>query len=206
MRKIKNAVFTEDKKLIITMIAVASIMLLMTFLNFGAKYVGGSYNFIFEINTSYTSFLSIIPLTWLVSVILLNKTKKETFAKMPSYIICSVAAMGFILYFIWTGGNLIDNLLALMVVILAVYPFIIATLTIEGRVYNRVFATVFTSILIALTLIGGILIGIILKEFMSLIFFFPLMYVELLLIVLCFRLERIKKNKTESGEEYSTIV
>lgn len=204
MRKIKNAVFTDNKKLTVSMIVIAVIMLLMTFIDFGFAHEGGNFNVYFGINTTFTSALSIIPISWGVSVILLKKTKKDAFAKMPAYIFCSIVGILFILYFIAKGGDIIESLLVMMLVILAAYPFIIATLTIEGRVYNRVFATVFTSILIALTLLGGIVIGIIYKGINLLALFFPLMYVELLLIVLSFRLEKIVKNK--DTEDESSII
>lgn len=213
MRKIKNAVYTDDKRITIPMLIIAAFMLIITFVDIRFNFAKDSSAIYFIIGKTFvineinlSSILSIIPLSWGVSIILLMKTKKEAFAKMPSYIICSILALGFILYFIGSGGGVLDNLLIIMLIILAAYPFIIATLTIEGRVYNRVFATIFTSILITLTFVGILLGQIIIKEISLLyLLFLPLMYVELLLIVFCFRLEKISK-KSDDGVEYSSIV
>ena len=130
---------------------------------------------------------------------MLLKTKKLIFAKMPSYVICAILVMAFILYYISSGDdNVVLKLLLFSVVILAVYPHIIATLTLEGRLYNRVFATIFTSVLIAVSLIIPIAECVIGYTFGVTSLFPALSYVELLLIVLTFSLEKPKKKEQTS--------
>ena len=118
---------------------------------------------------------------------------------MPSYVICAILVMAFILYYISSGDdNVVLKLLLFSVVILAVYPHIIATLTLEGRLYNRVFATIFTSVLIAVSLIIPIAECVIGYTFGVTSLFPALSYVELLLIVLTFSLEKPKKKEQTS--------
>ncbi|MBQ8000694.1 MAG: hypothetical protein IJ298_05675, partial [Ruminococcus sp.] len=74
--------------------------------------------------------------------------------------------------------------------VLLVYPFIIATLTIEGRMYNRVFAAIFSGILLVLSVAGAVAVCIIFKSIMVSTLIPALVYVELILNVLCYNLEK----------------
>ena len=97
---------------------------------------------------------------------------------------------------------MVRNVLLFSVAVLAIYPFIIAVLTLEGRMYNRVFAIIFASILIVLGLVGAIVLSV-LDSKVSLSSFIPaLTYTELLLIILNYDLVKPKKkNKDEIKTE-----
>ena len=167
MKIVRTPVLKETKKLLVAMIIISVFMFITSMFNLYLYFGNGlsigiksvaqttSENQVAAIiSSALPTILSIIAITWGVCAALLLKTKKLIFAKMPSYVICAILVMAFILYYISSGDdNVVLKLLLFSVVILAVYPHIIATLTLEGRLYNRVFATIFTSVLIAVSLI-----------------------------------------------------
>ncbi len=196
MKILKNPVFTEEKKLPISIICVGVLALLLSFFNvtfnFAAEvsYVAVSFN-------KLASVISIFPLAWCLSTVLLMKTKKIFFAKLPAYVSCAMLVLAYILFFILKGQeNVVTNLFLFMVLVLAVYPLIVATLTFEGRIYNRVFAVVFTAVLIVVCVASFIVISIYLKTVDTLLLVPTLLYVMLLLMVLSFKLEPLKKKNT----------
>lgn len=203
MKIVKNAVLRDDKRIPISMIIIACFMLILSIADISILFVEGTVALSISINSTWSSLLSIIPMSWGISVGLLLKTKKPIFAKMPGYIICVTIAMAYILYYIFAGqDNVVGNILLFSIAVLLIYPFIIATLTIEGRIYNRVFATVFTGILLALTLIAAIVLCVLRSRIMLSLLIPALVYVELLLAVFCYRLE--KPAKTSEGSKVIT--
>ena len=197
MKKIKNAVFTENKKLIITIISVAVFMLLISIVNVEFDFSG-----YFSIGfSSLASFLSVIPLTIGISAVMLMKTKKNNFGELPSYIIAIIICMIFLLLYFF---NFLSSLgvLAFAICVLLAYPYLVAGFTVRGCIYTRNFALAFAGILLALS-IGALVVAMIFVANLGATFsltylVLPLMYVELILNILCFRLEPLKKKKTET--------
>ena len=209
MRIVRKPVLKENKKILISMIIISAFMLIISVVNFIVLFGNGRFGFsITSVGQSTSIMASVLPtifsvvsISWGVSAALLLKTKKAVFAKMPSYVICALLAMAFIIYYIASGEeNIVQKVLIFSVVILAAYPHIIATLTLEGRMYNRVFATIFTSILIAISLIIPILECVLQNQFGLTSLFFTLSYIELLLIVLAYDLEK-PKNKEQTSNK-----
>lgn len=201
MRIVRNPVLKNEKKLPVTMIIVAAFMFLISIFDVTLMFSHGA--FALKIGTwgIWTTLLSIIPLSWILCTVLMLKFKKANFAKIPGYITCAIIGIGYVLYLFIAGQkNPVGSILLFSLAVLLIYPFVIAMLTLEGRVYNRVFATVFSSIVLAVTLIGAI-VYFFLKGAVIISFLLPaLMYLELILIIFCFRLEKLtKKNNTPSG-------
>lgn len=198
MRKIRNAVFAENKGLNIAILSISGFMLLISLF---------SLSFVFADDVPYVelkfnelaSLISVCPLSFGVSTVLLMKTKKHIFAKLPSYIVCTIIAVAYVIYFISLGDDIVTGVMGLVFVAFIVYPFIVAVLTIEGRVYNRVFATAFSGLLIFISLAAFVVLSIYLKTIMLSLLLPALIYLQLLLTVLSFRLEPIKKQ-TEQTE------
>jgi len=201
MRIVRTPVLKESKKPLIAMIIIAAASLIIPFADFSLFFTSKGVEFYVHNTSALTAVLSIVPITWITSVSLLMKTKKIAFSKMPSYVISALLALGYIIFFIAVGENVTIKFVGFSVIVLAVYPFVIATLTLEGRLYNRVFATIFTSILIAVTLIGAIVLSVISSEIRLLLLFPALNYVELLLIVLAYKLEKPKKNTNKENNK-----
>ncbi len=201
MKIVRNPVLKESKKPLIAMLIIAVLMLILPFADFSVLFTPEGVKFFPHPTGVLTAVLTIIPITWITSVALLMKTKKITFAKMPSYVICSLLALGYVIFFIAAGDNAVVKILGFSIVILAVYPFIIATLTLEGRMYNRVFATIFTSILIVVSVVAFIVLSIVSKEFRPLLFFPMFTYIELLIIVLAYKLEKISNKKQDTPKK-----
>ncbi|MBE6737176.1 MAG: hypothetical protein E7566_00770 [Ruminococcaceae bacterium] len=198
MKIVRNPALKENKKPFIAMIIIAILMLVLPFTDFSLLFRSDGVEFYPHPTGVFTAVLSIIPITWITSILLLMKTKKISFAKMPAYVICALLALGYIIFFIAAGDNTVIKLLGFSIIVLAIYPFIIATLTLEGRMYNRVFATLFTSILIGVSIIGVAVLSIISAEIRPILLFPMLTYIELLLIVLVYTLEKpAKKLKKE---------
>ena len=210
MKIVRNPVQKESNKILISMIIIGAVMLIISLVDIyfsfargsfaaGIRSVGGSNQIL---ATIVPTVLAVVSITWITCAALLIKTKRVFFAKIPSYIISALLGIAFIVYYIAAGSNnIVTTVLLFSIVILAVYPFIIATLTLEGRMYNRVFATIFTSILIAISFIGAIVMYVWTYEISLTLLYPTLAYVELLLIVFVYDLKRLsKKNKTENNE------
>lgn len=191
MKIVRNPVLKTSKKPMTAMIIISIFMLLISVMDFSLIFDKGNVFLNISVMGSWTSLLSILPLSWGICTVLLLKTKKMVFSKMPGYIMCAMVVLAFILYYIIAGqDNTVTNVLLFSLAILLVYPIIIATLTIEGRLYNRVFATIFSVILVVLCFAGAIAASVILK-WISLSFFVPaLIYIELTLAVFCYNLEK----------------
>ena len=198
MRILRNPVMRESKKPLIAMLIIAIFMFIISVFDFSLIFYHGTVALTIESVGILSSALSIIPITWAVCSVLLMKTKKVVFAKMPCYVISIALTLAFIIYYISAGTeNIVQKILVFSVVVLAIYPFIIATLTLEGRVYNRVFATIFSSILLVISVVGAIILYVISSEISLLLLFPALTYIELIIVVLQFRLEKIKKSDKE---------
>lgn len=197
MKIVRNPVMSENKKPFIAMIIIAVVMLILPFTDFSVYFTAHGTEFSPHPTGVLTAVLTIIPITWITSVMLLMKTKKISFAKMPAYVICAILALGYIILFIAVGDNASIKFIGFSVVVLMIYPFIIATLTLEGRMYNRVFATLFTSILIAIAVIGTIVLSVVFAEIRLILLFPTLTYTELLILVLAFKLDKPQKAKKE---------
>lgn len=201
MKIVRNPVLKSNKKTMIAMIVISVFMLVISVMDFSLIFDENNNVFLnISVMGSWTSLLTILPLSWGICTILLLKTKKIVFSKMPGYIVCAMVVLAYILYYIIAGqDNTVTNILLFSVVILLVYPIIIATLTIEGRLYNRVFATIFSIILVALSFAAAIVASVVLK-WISLSFFIPtLIYIELTLAVFCYTLEKpIKSDKNKN--------
>ncbi|MBQ4568927.1 MAG: hypothetical protein IJA62_02525 [Ruminococcus sp.] len=196
MKIVRIPVLKKEKKLPVIMIIIAAFMFLISIFDITFVFKGGAFALSISTVGFWSSILSIIPLSWGLCTGLLLKFKKANFAKIPAYITCALIGIGFALYMIVAGQkNPVTSILLFSLAVLLIYPFIISTLTLEGRLYNRVFATIFSSILLAICTIGAI-VYFVLKGAITLTFLIPaLMYVELLLIVLCFRLEKPQRKK-----------
>lgn len=199
MRIVRNPVLRNDKKILISMIIIAVFMFILTVFDFSIIFTQGTVALGISTVGVLSSVLSVIPLSWGLCASLLLKTKKIMFAKMPAYIISALILIAYIIYYIAAGEkNIVTNILLFSIAVLMIYPFIISTLTLEGRLYNRVFATIFSAILIFLCTAGAIVYFVLKGAIMFSLLMPTLMYVELLLIVFCFRLERpVKKEKEE---------
>ncbi len=198
MKIVRNAVLKENKKIPIIMICISVVMLLLCFVNISVNFTYESPIVAIETFNIWSSIISIFPLTWAICTALLLKTKKAVFSKMPSYVFCCVILIALILYYIAFGEeNIVYTILLFAVAILMVYPFIIATLTIEGRMYNRVFATIFSVLLMVLSIIGAVVLCIALETIMLSLIIPALVYLELTLTVFCYNLEKIKKSASD---------
>lgn len=195
MKILKDVIYREDKKLSITIILLSVLMLLLSLFDISIGFTGDIPVSI-RFGGLSSAILSIFPLSWGVSTIMLTKTKNIFFAKLPSYVICGTIVVLYALYIVITGNkNLVNNILFLSIAVLIAYPFVIAVLTMEGRVYNRVFATVFSSILLVLCVAAFIIISIATKSIMFSLLIPILIYINLLLTVLCFDLKRPEKKE-----------
>ncbi len=204
MKIVRNAVLKESKKIPIIMICISVLILILCFVNINIDFSTDAPIISIETFNIWSSVISLFPLTWAICTALLIKTKKVIFSKMPSYIICSIVLLALILYYIASGnGDVVSTILVFAVAVLLVYPFIIATLTIEGRMYNRVFATVFSVMLMTMCVIAAIVLCVVLKTIMVSVIIPALIYLELTLAVFCYDLEKI--NKTQSDEKSNII-
>lgn len=196
MRIVRNAVLRDDKRMQIAMLCTAAFMLLISLCSITVDFSGEAPVFVFEFMNSWAASVSMLPITWAVCTVMLLKTKKSVFSKLPAYIICGIILLALCFYVIASGeDNLVLNLLAFAIAVLLVYPFIIAVLTIEGRVYNRVFAVMFASVLLGISIIAAVVLSVALKCIMLILLIPALVYVELILSVLCYNLEKIKKTE-----------
>lgn len=203
MRKVRIPQFRNSKGINISMFIIAAFLFIISIVDLSLFFVSGQFAVQMESLGYLSSALSIIPITWAACLILVIKTKKDNFARIPSYIISALIAMAFIIYYVIYGQeNMVRNVLLFSVAVLAIYPFIIAVLTLEGRMYNRVFAIIFASILIVLGFVGAIVLSV-LDSKVSLSSFLPaLTYTELLLMILNYDLAKPKKkNKEETKTE-----
>ena len=197
MKVLKNPVFTESKKLSISIICVGVFTLLLSFFNVTLNFAGEVSYIALSFN-QLASIISIFPLSWCLSAVLLMKTKKVFFAKLPAYVTCAMLLLAYILYFILKGQeDMVANLFLFMLLVLLVYPLIVIVLTLEGRIYNRAFAVVFTSILIAVCFLAFAVISVYLKTVDTLYLVPTLIYVMALLLVLSFKLESLNKKKSD---------
>lgn len=196
MKTVRDAVLKDGKKIPISIIIISALMLLLSFIDFRIVFINGEAVTSVEFFNSWLMMTCVIPFAFGISTAMLMKTKKTIFSKAPSYIVCSIIVIAFILFLIASGqDNLVMNILGFAVAILLIYPFVIAVLTIEGRLYNRVFALVFASILLILTVALAIALFFVL-EIISLSYFIPaLIYVELILTILCYELKPKSKEK-----------
>lgn len=201
MRIVRTPVLKTNKKPMTAMIIIAVFMLITSVADISIMTQNKVTFFHLGFYGAWTTLFSIIPLCWLLCTILLLKTKKIIFSKLPGYVTCAVAVLGFILYYILFGqGNTVTNFFLFAVVVLLVYPIIIATLTLEGRLYNRVFATIFSTILVVICFAAAI-VGSIVMKWYSLTFLIPaLCYLELTLAVFCYNLEKPKKKESNNNK------
>ncbi len=203
MRILKNPVLKEGKIITIVMLIISAFSLFISMFSLSLDFTESGPIVAFSFN-KLASVISIIPLSYGVCTALLIKTRKSIFARIPAYIISCIIAVAFILYFIGAAdGDVATIFILFTVVILLIYPFIIAVLTLEGRVVTNFFAVGISSVLIFLSTAAFIVISIYLKS-ITITFLLPaLVYTELLLSVLCFRLEDLPKEKKEN---YQSII
>mgnify|MGYP003289428275 CR=1 FL=1 len=195
MRIVRNPVLKSDKRIPVTIIIIAVVMFILSIIDVTITFSKGVVALNLGSLGMWSSLLSIIPLSWGLCTGLLLKTKKVNFAKIPAYIICAMIALAYALYIVIAGQkNSVTNILLFSLAVLLIYPFVISTLTLEGRLYNRVFATLFTSILLGITFIGAVIYFVLKGAVIFTLLLPTLMYVELLLIVFCFNLEKPTKN------------
>ncbi|MGN0453258.1 MAG: hypothetical protein ACI4GZ_05595 [Ruminococcus sp.] len=202
MKIVRKAVLKEDKKLPIIMIAISVFMLLFSLVNISVDFTSDGVFLNIKLMNNLFGAISVIPLSFGICTALVLKFKKVSFSKMPAYIFCFSVLLVLILYYIAYGEkDIVYSILAFAVAVLLVYPFIIAVLTLEGRLYNRVFAVAFSGILLALCSIGAIIVCVILNSIMLATLIPVLIYVELILTVLCYDLK-----KPEKDSEYTSII
>lgn len=195
MKKIKAVELKENKKLIITMIAIAVLMLIFSVVRIDFTPAGIAIGF-----SSLGSILSVIPLTIGTSAFMLIKTKKPAFGEFPCYIISVFLVMAFgVLWFLQLLQGL--EILGIAVCILMFYPYIVAGLTVRGCMYTKVFSLGFAGLLVVLSVIGVVVISLFIG-FSCTYLILPLMYVELLLNLMLFELKPLKKKK----DDYDSII
>lgn len=195
MRIVRNAVLREEKGIQISMLIISLVMLLISFCNITLDFNGEAPALTVSLFDIWSLPVSVIPITWAICIVMLMKTKKVMFSKLPAYIFCCMILLGLIILFIALSEKyLVYKVLGFAVGVLLIYPFVIATLTIEGRMYNRVFATIFSSVLLAVSVAGAVAVCIALKAIILSAIIPSLIYVELILNVLCYNLEKIKKS------------
>lgn len=198
MKIVRNAVLREEKNIPVSMLIISAVALLLSFCNISLDFNGEAPALMISFMDIWAMPVSVIPITWAICIIMLMKTKKVMFSKLPAYIFCCMVALGMLLLFIALSEKyLVYKVLAFAVGILLIYPFVIATLTIEGRMYNRVFATLFSSILLLVSLAGAVAVCIALKTIILSTLIPALIYVLLILNVLCYNLEKIKKSDVQ---------
>lgn len=187
MKKVRTAELKDNKKIIITMIALAALMLVFSIVRIEITTEGISVGF-----SVLASVISVIPLTIGTSLFMLNKTKKPAFCEFPCYIISVFIVMAFVLLFIFKFLYGLE-ILGFALCILMVYPYIIAGLTARGCMYNKVFAYGFAGLLVVLSIIGIIALAM-LVGFSFTYLIIPLMYTELFLTLTLFDLKPLKKT------------
>ena len=199
MKTVRNAVLKESKRIPVAMLIISVVMLLLSVCNICLDFGSGFPVLTISSMNVWAIAISVIPVTWGACSLMLMRTKKVLFSKMPSYIICGMVLMAMIILFIAAGEKYFAyKILGFAVAILIVYPFVIATLTIEGRMYNRVFATIFSSILLVVSVAGAVAACVILKSVMISTLIPALIYIELILNVFCYNLEKPNKNNNKS--------
>ncbi len=199
MKIVRTPVLKNDKRITISMLAVAFLMLLLSLCNISIDFAEGTPILAISFMNVWSLPVSVIPVTWGICTAMLMKTKKIMFSKIPAYIFCCLILLAMIILFIAAGDKyFVYKVLGFALAVLLVYPFIIATLTIEGRMYNRVFATVFSSILLMLCFVGAVAVCIVLKSIIISTLIPSLIYVELILNVLCYDLIKPKKSAETS--------
>ncbi len=196
MRILKNVILKESKTIPITMLIISGFALFISVFNLSLDFTEAGPIIAFQFN-KLASIISVLPLSYGVCTALLIKTRKNIFAKIPAYIISFIIAIAFILYFIGSvDGDIVTNFILFTVIVLLIYPFIVAVLTLEGRVATNFFAIGISSVLILISTAAFIIISIYLKS-ITLTFTLPaLIYTLLLLSVLSFRLENLPKEKS----------
>lgn len=202
MKKIRIAEFKNSKYINISMLIIAGFTFILSILDFSVFFVNGQVGVRLKTIGFLSSALAIIPITWAACLLLTIKTKKNNFSRIPCYIMSALIGIAFILYYIVYGQEYqVRNILLFSVAVLAIYPFIIATLTLEGRLYNKVFSVIFSSILLVLSLVGAV-VFFIYDASISLSFLIPaLTYAELLLMLLNYDLLKPKKNNQTTATE-----
>lgn len=195
MKIVRNAVLKEEKGIYISMLIISVAMLIISFCNISLDFNGQAPALMISFMDIWALPVSVIPITWAICIVMLMKTKKVMFSKLPAYIFCCMVLLGMIILFIALSEKyLVYKVLGFAVGVLLIYPFVIATLTIEGRMYNRVFATLFSSILLIVSVAGAVALCIALKAIILSTIIPALIYVLLILNVLCYNLEKIKKS------------
>ncbi len=195
MKIVRTPKLSDNKKIPTLMLIVALIMLFLALCNITIDFATDTPVLAISFMNIWSLPISVIPVTWGICTAMLMKTKKVMFSKIPAYIFCCLILLAMIILFIAAGDKyFVYKVLGFALAILLVYPFIIATLTIEGRMYNRVFATIFSLILLVLCVVGAVLVSVALKSIMISTLIPALIYVELTLSVLCYDLEKLKKS------------
>ncbi len=198
MKIVRKAVLKETNKLPVAMLIISAITTLLSFCSITLDFNGESPALLVSFFDTWLLPVSVIPLTWAICIVMLLKTKKVMFSKLPAYIFCCLVLLGLALLVIALSEKyLVYKILGFAISVLLIYPFVIATLTIEGRMYNRVFATLFSSILLVLCLGGAVAVCIVLKSIILSALIPALIYVLLILNVLCYNLEIPNKSETK---------
>ncbi len=203
MKIVRNAVLKSDKKIPIAMLIISVVMLLFSICNLTLDFSTATPILSISVMDIWSIPVSVIPITWGICTMMLMKTKKVMFSKFPAYILCCMVLLAMIILFIAAGEKyFVYKVLGFALAVLLVYPFVIATLTIEGRMYNRVFATIFSGILLVLSLAGAVAVCVVFKSIMLSTLIPALVYVELILNVLCYDLKKI----TKTAEQKKNII
>lgn len=196
MKIVRNVVFRDNKKIPIIMIGIAFLMLLITLCNVSFNFAADKIVDI-QVGGLLSATILLIPLTWCLAIFMLMRLKKPFFAKLPAYVVTALTLIAMVAYFFLNAenGDTVTNILVFAIAIFIIYPFIIVTLTIEGRMYNKVFANLFSAILLIVSLLAAIVLFVVLKSIVLSYLIPAMVYTELILLTCCFDLEKIKKNK-----------
>lgn len=202
MRKVRTPEFKNAKGINISMFIIAAFTFIISVIDLRVIFSHGQILVQIKSIGLLSTLLSIIPVTWAACLLLVIKTNKDNFSRIPCYIISILIAIAFVIYYIAYGQeDMVRNILLFSITILSIYPFIIATLTLEGRLYNRVFAIIFASILLVLTVAGAIVVFVIYSLIALSLLIPAFMYTELLLMILNYKLLKPKKKSQATNNE-----
>ncbi|MBQ8001093.1 MAG: hypothetical protein IJ298_07850, partial [Ruminococcus sp.] len=97
MKIVRKAVLREDNKIQIGMLITAVLMLVLSVCNISVDFAGTTPALAISIMSTWAIPVSVIPITWGVCTLMLMKSKKVMFSKVPSYIICCLVLLAMII-------------------------------------------------------------------------------------------------------------
>ena len=84
MKIVRNAVLKENKRIPVAMLIISVVMLFLSVCNICLDFGTGSPILTISIMNVWALVISVIPVTWGACSLMLMRTKKVIFSKMPS--------------------------------------------------------------------------------------------------------------------------